>query len=61
MCSAPKIKTPPPVQDAKQPDLDLLKRSRKGTSTMGNGALLTGAGGLSDSMPNTGATTLLGA
>ena len=63
MCKAPKVKTPPPVQDAKMPDLDLLRRSRKSNSMAGNGTLLTGMGGVGAGAGalNTGAVTLLGA
>ena len=61
MCKAPKIKPSQPVQDAKMPDLELIKRGRKNGALPGNGTLLTGMGGLGGAGVNTGAVTLLGA
>jgi hypothetical protein len=60
MCmSTPKIKTPDPVQEVKQPDLALVRKGRK-QGGMAGGTLLTGPSGIQNQTTNTGATTLLG-
>ncbi len=61
MCfgSSPNIPTPSTPQEAKQPDVQAMAKSRKKNSVMGGGSLLTGPSGIESSL-NTGSSTLLG-
>lgn len=62
MClgGTPNVKTPPPVQESKDPDLTALARARKKNSTIAGGTLLTSPAGVASGSLNTGAPTLLG-
>lgn len=59
----PKVETPPPVQAAKQPEVQALKERSKmsrSSASMGGGSLLTGATGIAPTSVSTGKTSLLG-
>lgn len=62
MClSKPDIPKPKPLQEVKTPDSTAMAAKRKQTQGgMAGGTLLTGPSGISGSMTNTGANTLLG-
>lgn len=60
MCMSSNIpSTPPPPQDAKDPDT-VLTRKIKPVGMGGNGTMLTGPTGVAPGSVNTGSNTLLG-
>jgi hypothetical protein len=61
MCSSPNMPaTPPPAQDAKEPDNLQARRKARPAGMGGNGTVLTGASGVTPGSLNTGGSTLLG-
>lgn len=60
MGGTPDVKTPDPVQEAQQPNVNALKNARKKSGQIAGGTLLTGPSGVDNNTAPTGATTLLG-
>jgi hypothetical protein len=62
MClSTPDIPAPPPpLQEAKTPELNTLSKARRAAGGMAGGTLLTGPSGVTGAALNTAAPTLLG-
>jgi len=61
MCmSSPKVKTPDPVQEAKQPDFTAMARARRKNATAAGGTLLTAPSGIDLSGGSLAAPSLLG-
>lgn len=61
MCmSAPKVKSPDPVQEAKQPDFTAMARARRKSATAAGGTLLTAPSGVDLAGGNLAAPQLLG-
>lgn len=61
MCfSSPDIQTPPPVQEAKQPDFKAQSDARKKRALTGGGTLLTSPTGIDLASQNMAKPTLLG-
>lgn len=61
MCmSAPKVKQPDPVQEAKQPDFTAMARARRKSASTASGSLLTSPSGIDLAGGNLAAPTLLG-
>lgn len=58
--SSPKVKTPDPVQDAKQPDFTAMARARRKSATSAGGTLLTAPSGIDLSGGSLAAPALLG-